>query len=34
MPQASQRTQSLFWSGLAIAWSEERAGYLSQACGD
>ena len=33
MPEANPRTESLFWSALAIASPEERGRYLDQACG-
>src|SRR5262245_43606011 len=33
MAEASPRTESLFWSALAIASPEERARYLEQSCG-
>src|SRR5262245_50880271 len=33
MAEASPRTESLFWSALAIASPEERARYLDRSCG-
>src|SRR5437870_453170 len=33
MSEANPRTESLFWSALAIPSPEERARYLDQACG-
>jgi WD40 repeat protein/serine/threonine protein kinase len=33
MSDANLRTESLFWSALALASGEERARYLDQACG-
>jgi serine/threonine protein kinase/tetratricopeptide (TPR) repeat protein len=33
MSEANPRTESLFWSALAISSPEERARYLDQACG-
>jgi serine/threonine protein kinase len=33
MSEASPRTESLFWSALALASPEERARYLDRACG-
>jgi serine/threonine protein kinase/tetratricopeptide (TPR) repeat protein len=33
MAEANPRTESLFWSALAIPSPEERARYLDQACG-
>src|SRR5207244_3280978 len=33
MPEANPRTESLFWSALAVAAPDERARYLDEACG-
>src|SRR5262249_56918828 len=33
MSEANPRTESLFWSALAISLPEERARYLDQTCG-
>src|SRR5262245_29439681 len=33
MSEANRRTESLFWSALAIASPEERARHLDEACG-
>src|SRR5262249_11615079 len=33
MSEANLRTESLFWSALALSSPEERARYLDQACG-
>jgi hypothetical protein len=33
MPEANPRTESLFWSALALESPAERARYLDQACG-
>src|SRR5262245_36973097 len=34
MSEANPRTESLFWSALAISSPEERARYLDRSCGD
>src|SRR5262249_54563364 len=34
MSQPKPRTESLFWSALAVPSLEERARYLDQVCGD
>src|SRR3982751_1264503 len=33
MPEANPRTESLFWSALAVGSPDERARYLDESCG-